>query len=721
MVESYFDRAVQTVVDETDALRTVVRRVDGLPRAEVLDRLSCPTSYVDVSGEDDPEDALDRWARRHVDSTIDLSRHSFRSTLLKLSPKRYAWALLQHHMLSDATSMTIVFRRVGDCYERRVAGEPDGLPRYPRYSDYVAHETAYRQSGRYADCESYWESRTAHPPDPVTFYGGRALTSEHGLRRERLELQLGAERSAAIRELARTEPFRFVSDDLSIFSIFAAALYVYLFRLSGQQTLAIGVPWQNRPRSFRDTVGLLMEQDPFVVSLEGDDTFASLVRKVHDEALDVMRHLPYAAGNPGGRVYDVSLNYVKVSLGPFAGLAVRPRWYRPSYGDGSLGLQVHDLGASGDLSLSFDFNAALFAPSHRQAAVAHFTNVLQACLDDPSRPIGSVSLLSDGERELLLGEWNATAGEYPREQTVVELFEAQVARRPLAPAARWNDETLTYSALDARSTALARHLRELGVGPGVLVGVCLERSLDMLVGLLGILKAGGAYVPLDPAFPADRLAFMLADSEAPVLVSETRLLRTVDPGERRVVCVDALPLDGAEGHETTAPGPRAAPDDLAYVLYTSGSTGKPKGVEIPHRALTNFLWSMRAEPGCGEDDVLLAVTTLSFDIAGLELFLPLTVGGQVEVASRSLAADGRLLRARLEDRWDHRAAGDARDVADAARRGLVRLAGPQGALRWRGVAPGSGRRLLERCGELWNMYGPTETTIWSSRAADHGR
>jgi amino acid adenylation domain-containing protein len=711
---SCFDRAVQAVVDETDALRTIVRRVDGLPRAEVLGRLSSPSSYLDLSAEENPDDALDRWARRHVDSTIDLSRRSFESTLLKLSPRTFAWALLQHHILSDATSMAIIFRRVGHCYERLVAGEQHGSPRNSRYTDYVAYETAYRQSERYGDCESYWQFKTAHRPDPVTFYGGRALTSEHGLRRERLDLQLGAQRSAAIRELARGDRVRFLSDDLSIFSIFAAALYVFLFRLSGQPTLAIGVPWQNRPRSFRETVGLLMEQDPFVVSLDEDDTFGSVIRKVHDEALDVMRHLPYAAGNPGGRVYDVSLNYVKVSLGTFAGLAVRPRWYRPIYGDGSMGIQVHDLGASGELSLSFDFNAELFAPSHRRAALAHFMNALQACLDDPSRQIGSVSLLSDGERDLLLGDWNATADEYPREQTVVQLFEAQVARRPLAPAARWNGETLAYAALDARSTALARRLRALGVVPGVLVGLCLERSLDMLVGLLGILKAGGAYVPLDPAFPAERLAFMLTDSGAPVLVSETRSLGTVEPGERQVVCLDALQLDDAAGREATPLEPRAAPEDLAYVLYTSGSTGKPKAVEIPHRALTNFLWAMRTAPGFAEDDVLLAITTLSFDIAGLELFLPLIVGGQVEVASRSVAADGRLLRARLE------AGGISVLQATPATWRMLLDAGWSGTPGLKVLCGGEGlpqelaHRLLDRCGELWNMYGPTETTIWSS-------
>jgi amino acid adenylation domain-containing protein len=714
IVRACFDRAVQAVVDETDALRTVVRRMGGLPRAEVLDRLTCPASYVDLSAETDPEDALDRWARRHVDSKIDLSQRPFESTLLKLSATRFAWALLQHHLLSDAVSMAIVFRRVGDCYERLVAGESDVSSGYPRYADYVKHEAAYRQSERYRDSESYWESKTAKPPDPVTFYGGRALATEHGLRRDRLEFSLGAQRSGAIRELARMEGVRFVSDDLSIFSIFAAALYVYLFRLSGRPTIAIGVTWENRPRAFREAVGLLMEQDPLVVSLGGDDTFSSVIRKTHDEALEAMRHLPYAAGNPGGRVYDVSLNYVKVALGRFAGLPARPLWYRPSYGDGSIGIQVHDLGGSGELSLSFDFNAELFAPFHRRAAVAHFVNCLQACVDDPSRPIGSVSLPSDGERKLLLGDWNATAGEYPRERTVVELFEMQVARRPTASAARWNKETLSYAVLDARSTALARQLRALGVAPGVPVGLCLERSLDVLVGLLGILKAGGAYVPLDPAFPAERLAFMLADSEAPVLVSETRLLGMVEPGERHVVCLDALRLHDAAGREATAPRPRATPDDLAYVLHTSGSTGKPKGVEIPHRALTNFLWAMRGEPGFGEDDVLLAVTTLSFDISGLELLLPLITGGQVELAGRGVAADGRLLRARLD------AGGISVLQATPATWRMLLDAGWSGTPGLKALCGGEALprelalRLLERCGELWNMYGPTETTIWSS-------
>jgi len=710
---SLFSQAVQMVVNETDAWRTVVRQVDGLPRAEVLDSFTCTSSYLDLSTTQAPDDELDRWARRHVDLPVDLSVHCFESTLLKLSEHRYAWALLQHHILSDATSMTIAFQRVGDCYKRLVDGADDAPPRYPRFADYVDYEAAFRQSERHQDCESYWLSKISEQRDPVTFYGGRARTSEHGLRRERLELQLGPQQSEAIRQFARTEGIRFISDDLSMFSIFAAALFVYLFRVSGQQSLAIGVPWQNRPRSFRETVGLLMEQDPFVISLDPSDTFESLIGKVHKEARTVMRHLPYAAGNPGGRVYDVSLNYVKTSIGSFGGIKVKPLWYRPSQGTGSLELQVHDFGDSGDMSLSFDFNSELFSPANRDSAVAHFINCLTACIEDRSQAVGSVNLLTHREHALL-SEWNSTVREYPRDCTVVELFEAQVARRPTALAARCGDASVTYETLDRRATALAHHLRELGVAPGVLVGLCLERSLDVLVGLLGILKAGGTYVPLDPAFPAERLAFMLEDSGAPVLVTETRVLGTVARGERQVVILDSLKLDDAPSREGTQGTARATPDDLAYVLYTSGSTGKPKGVEIPHRALTNFLWAMRTEPGCSQNDVLLAVTTLSFDIAGLELFLPLIVGGQIEMASRGEAADGRLLRARLET------GGVTILQATPATWRMLLDAGWTGTPSLKALIGGEPLpvdlvpALLARTASLWNMYGPTETTIWSS-------
>ena len=274
-------------------------------------------------------------------------------------------------------------------------------------------------------------------------------------------------------------------------------------------------------------------------------------------------------------------------------------------------------------------------------------------------------------------------------------------------------QSLTYAELDARANALGHLLQELGVGPGVLVAICVERSLDMLVGLLGIMRAGGAYVPVDPSFPLDRQRFMIEDAGVPVIVTQERLRSQLPDHHGAVVCLD----DTAEwmaGRPTTPPPSTATPDDLAYVIYTSGSTGTPKGVQIPHRALVNFLTTMGERPGMSADDVLVAVTTLSFDIAGLELYLPLVTGGRVVIAPPDDRRRPASARGPDRELGCDRRAGHADDVAPARRLRLARPSRTEGALRRRGAAGRARRRARRARLELWNMYGPTETTIWSA-------
>ncbi len=294
-----------------------------------------------------------------------------------------------------------------------------------------------------------------------------------------------------------------------------------------------------------------------------------------------------------------------------------------------------------------------------------------------------------------------------------QLVEAQAARTPRTVAVVCGDDALTYDALNARANQLAHRLQALGVGPDVLVGLCVERSAGMVVALLAVLKAGAAYVPLDPTYPTERLAYMLEDAQPAVVVTEARLAALLPPHDARTVLLDA---DAAllERESTDNPTATAGPEHLAYVIYTSGSTGRPKGVEIPHRAVTNFLASMRREPGLTADDTLLAVTTLSFDIAVLELFLPLTVGARVVVAGRGVAADGAALADLLV------VSGATMMQATPATWRLLLHAGWPGDRRLAALCGGEALpraladRLLERCAALWNMYGPTETTVWSA-------
>ncbi|MBU4337085.1 MAG: amino acid adenylation domain-containing protein, partial [Actinobacteria bacterium] len=372
---------------------------------------------------------------------------------------------------------------------------------------------------------------------------------------------------------------------------------------------------------------------------------------------------------------------------------------------------VHDFVGSGDLVLGFDFNAQLFTQEQRDAMIELFLHVLDECIDRPDGRITDFEVLSDRERRRI-DAWNSTRRDYPRETTTIGPIEAQAQRHPTAVAATSGDDALTYAALIERATVLGAHLRDVGAGPGTSVGVCLHRSLDLLVAVLAVMRSGAAYVPLDPAFPPDRLAFMLEDCGASILLTQRDLDGAVDPAG--CVVVEIGEVDLAPDPRPAEVAARPGPEDLAYVLYTSGSTGRPKGVEIPHGALTNLLRSMAETPGCGEQDVLLAVTTLSFDISALELFLPLLCGGQVEIASRGLAADGRALRQRLD-----RGGITMLQATPATWRMLLEAGweGTEGLTALIGgepLPPDLVAPLLDRTAALWNMYGPTETTVWSS-------
>ncbi|MEN8176662.1 MAG: amino acid adenylation domain-containing protein, partial [Pseudomonadota bacterium] len=360
-----------------------------------------------------------------------------------------------------------------------------------------------------------------------------------------------------------------------------------------------------------------------------------------------------------------------------------------------------------------EYSTDLFEAATIARMANHFQNLIASAVAQPQAPLSALDILSAAEREQLLSGWNATATTYPADQTVHQLVAAQALRTPDAIAVSDNTAALSYRALDQRTNQLARHLQGLGIGPDQLVGICLNRSPQMLVGLLGILKAGAAYLPLDPSFPQDRLAFMLEDAGAELLLTETDLQPYLPEhdGQRLYLDTAQPAIDTQDQAPLDVP---VRPDQLAYVIYTSGSTGKPKGVQIPHRALTNFLCSMAKAPGISADDRLLAVTTLSFDIAALELYLPLLAGGRVVIASRDEAADGGRLIGLIDS-----CAASIMQATPATWR-LLLESGWQGRPGLKVLCGGEAlsrelaEQLLAADMELWNMYGPTETTIWSA-------
>jgi amino acid adenylation domain-containing protein len=508
------------------------------------------------------------------------------------------------------------------------------------------------------------------------------------------------------------------------FMMLLACAKLLLARYTGQQDIAIGAPIANRTRfATEHLIGTLVNTLVMRTNLEGDPTFGELLNRVRDTALEAYAHqdLPFErlveefSGNRDGAyspLVQVLFNVPNAPMGEV--LFDDLEWDVFDFDHGS---------AQFDLSLSVGtehfgrvylrYSTDLFESATAQRMLAHYLGLIEQVVADPDKPISSYGVLTDAERRLIIHDWNRTAAPYPADNRADELIEAQAQRAPDAVAVSMGADRLTYAKLDARANQLAHFLRRRGVERGSLVGICVERSPLMVVAVLAVMKAGATYVPLDPTFPGNRLRMMALDAGLALILSQRHILRALPdfPGER-ICLTDAAREIGAQPLNTVAI--RSMPEDLAYVLYTSGSSGKPKGVEIPHRALTNFLWSMRTAPGCSEGDTLLAVTTLSFDISGLELLLPLIVGGRIELASRGEVSDARLLRERIE------ACHPTIMQATPATWRMLLDAGWGGSPTLKILCGGEALQrdladaLLARCAALWNMYGPTETTIWST-------
>jgi amino acid adenylation domain-containing protein len=357
----------------------------------------------------------------------------------------------------------------------------------------------------------------------------------------------------------------------------------------------------------------------------------------------------------------------------------------------------------------FLYSTELFDASTIRRMIGHWLAILEAVAAEPDAALGDLPLLTADEQQLLLVEWNATARPLPP-TTVHALFEDQARRTPDAIALTFQGADWSYRALDLAAACLALRLRAARIGPGALVALCVERSPDMLVGLLAILKAGAAYLPLDPEFPAARLALIIADAQPALLLSQRGLHDVLPATDAPLMFID----DEADVVDGGVAGRALDPENLAYVIYTSGSTGTPKGVELPHRAVVNLLQSVARTPGFTADDAMLAVTTVSFDIAALELFLPLVTGGRVILADRDTVADPRRLMAALQD-----TGASVMQATPALWRALVE-AGWAGDPHLRIFCGGEALtrdladKLLARGAALWNLYGPTETTIWSA-------
>jgi non-ribosomal peptide synthetase component F len=562
--------------------------------------------------------------------------------------------LVMHHIASDGWSVSLLMHALGAFYTAFVTGAAVVLPALPiQYADYAVWQRQWLQGETLDTQVTYWtqQLRGALPVlDLPKDYPRPMVQTYHGTRQV-LDVPPGV--TEGLKTLSRHA-------GVTLFMTLLAAWQTLLSRYTGQDDISVGTPIAGRTRTeIEGLIGFFVNTLVLRTDLSGDPTFIDLLPRVREIATGAYAHqdLPFEKLveeiHPERNLSYSSLFQVMFAFQNVPSQALSFPALEVSALDVDQGTSKFDLSLSlweeaGGLTGSLEYNTDLFAPPTITRMAGHLQTLLAGIAADPTQRLSQLPLLPEAERRQLLVEWNTTQTAYPHETCVHELVAAQAARTPDYVAIVYEGDCLTYRELNVRANQLAHYLRRHGVGPDVPVGLCMERSLDMLVGVLGILKAGAAYVPLDPAYPQARVAFMLEDSGAPVLLTHRPVLPALPEHQARVVRVDTDWEAVAQECEEN-PSSGVTPAHLAYVIYTSGSTGKPKGVQIPHRAVVNFLHTMAQRPGIVAQDILLAVTTLSFDIAGLEIFLPLTVGARVVVVRRSVAADGQQLAQRLAD------------------------------------------------------------------------
>lgn len=713
-------RSAEALVARHESFRTTFAMSESGPVQRVSPLIRLPWGEADLRLLPASQRLAEahRLAKEEACRPFDLEHGPLvRFFLIQLDAEDHLLVLTMHHIISDQWSFGVLGREFAMHYNACVREQELHLsPLQIQYGDFAVWQQRCLQDASLEPQREYWKRQLAglQTLSLPTDYSRPAAQTFSG---SFCSMDLSA---SLIRQVEAFSAERHVTPFMTLLACFC----ILLGRYAGSADVAVGSPIANRTQGpIEGLIGTFVNTLVLRLNLSGDPTFSECVARVRELALDAYANQDFP--------FEKLVEEVQAVRDPSYGPLVQVLF---NVGNAPVGdVNLHGLtwvpfevdtgSAQFDLSLTVEtvfarkayltFNTDLFDRATAQRMLMHYRVLLHQAVGTPDVRCSALGWLTPAEERTMVCDWNKTSAEFPAQRCVGEVIAEQADRSPGAVALSMDGETVTYRELNSRANQLARRLAALGVSSTNTVGVCLERSFDMVVAVLAVWKAGGNYVPLDPDYPRERLRFMLEDSGAVIVVTTGPLFdRLFEPGTR-ALCLDI------ERHRIDQEAPQnlpraAAAEDLAYVLYTSGSTGLPKGVEITHRALMNFLWAMRQRPGCGPHDVVLAVTTLSFDIAGLELYLPLMVGGRVEIASRAVATDGAQLRDRLEAvgatimqatpaTWRLLLA-----VGWAGRPSLTALCGGEA------FPPDLAAQLLARTRRVWNMYGPTETTIWST-------
>lgn len=704
-----FCRALYRLSQEASVTRANICEIDGRPHQIIRATHIEPFEVLDFSAYSDPRQEADAWMQAELRRELDLAKDSlWASALLKLNDDHWIWYHRAHHILLDGFSGGILARRMAEIYTAFLAGEDIEFKDLGSPQDLLDQEKLYRESPHFEKDRAYWAEQLKALPPPVT------------LAKRKVEPSGGLLRHTAVLDSSKVKSLHEMSRDLggSVPQAMIALVAAYYARATDCEELTmITMVTARLSQLTRRIPGMMANAVPLRFAMTPDLSLRELMKQVSQQMTRALRYQRYRYEDMRrdlGLVRpDAQIAWLGVNIEPFD-YDLRFGGHPTTVHNLSNGTMTdftifaYDRGDGGDLRIDFDANPALYSAEELADHEARFMRLMAAAIESPDMPLRDVSLLSSCERQAVLTGWNDTARAVPAKTWPV-LFREQAARSAQSVALSFEGKSMTYAELDVASDHLAGYLLDRGVSPGNLVAVAVPRSEQMVVALLAVMKAGAAYLPLDPADPTSRVSMILEDASPAAVISTQEVAANLPSGYLNLVFIDK-PIVRTSDEVPTAP----KLDDTAYIIFTSGSTGRPKGVQIPHSALVNFLFAMQDLLKLTESDRVLAVTTISFDIAALELYLPLLVGARSVIAPRSTVRDPQALSRKIVK--------DGITVMQATPslwRALLadhhdELKGLRSLVGGEALPSDLAHKMAALGHPVLNVYGPTETTVWST-------
>ncbi|MBG9685645.1 non-ribosomal peptide synthetase, partial [Bacillus mycoides] len=714
--------SLSEIIRRHESLRTIFKEIEGQPIQVINSNVKANVNLVNLSAE--PEYEREQLAKsimiEEAHHAFDLSQGPlFRPTLIKLAMEQYILMLNFHHIISDGWSNGIFMKELSDLYESFIAGRPSPLVDLKfQYADYAVEQRQWLEGERLEESLAYWKKQLGGKLPVLQLPSDRPRPAVQTFRGKTKKFKIPNELLKKVKVLSQEERS-------SLFMTLLTGFKVLLYRYTGQEDLLVGTPVANRnQKALENLIGFFVNTLVVRTDVSGDVSFRDLLRRVREVTLEAYAHqdVPFeklveelqpdrdVSTSPLFQVMFTLQNAPLIST-TLAGSTLES--IEMAYDIAKFDLTMAVTEMEDELQGVFEYNEDLFNESTISRMAESFCTLLEGIVTNPEESIKKLPIMSSEEQRKSLVDWNDTTKGYPLEKGMHQFFEDRVVQHPEAIAAVFEGESITYQELNRRANQLAHHLKLVGVESQAFIGIYMERSLEMLITLLAVFKAEGVYVPLDPSYPKDRITFMLEDSQTSVILTQRQLVSKLPNHDVKVICADADWDQVRQCSDSNLPrcGDK---DSLAYTIYTSGSTGKPKGVQITNDALINCLLATNEHIQLNEQDRFLAVATISFDIACVELYLPLILGACVVIAKREVSTDGECLAELINT------SGATIMQATPATWQMLIQAGWNGNLQLKVLTGGEAlplklaNDLIDRSAGVWNGYGPTEATIYTT-------